>query len=177
MADSPEVIRQQMEETKLQLTDKLVSLEHQVAETVQSTGTAVTATVEAVQAKVETVTGSVQDALHSISKAFDIQHHVNTHPWLVMGGAVVVGYLAADLLEASPRTGQGHNAGAATNSPWQQLKSATIAAVGGIIEDAASQMVPEVKDYLDRNHLLPKSMKTWNPTVPQWQRKSTTIAD
>ena len=38
MDDTPEVIRQQMEETKSQLSEKLESLEHQVSETVQSTG-------------------------------------------------------------------------------------------------------------------------------------------
>lgn len=109
MADSPEVIRQQMEETKSQLTNKLESLEHQVSETVQSTGSAVTATVGAVQETVETVTGAVQDAVHSVAKAFDLKHHMDTHPWLVLGGSVVLGYLAADLLEASARSAQRQN--------------------------------------------------------------------
>lgn len=107
MADTPEVIRQQMEETKSQLSDKLVSLEHQVSETVQSTGSAVNATVGAVQETVETVTGAVQDAMKSVSNVFDIGHHINKHPWLVLGGAVVVGYLAVDVLEESTKkTGQ-----------------------------------------------------------------------
>ncbi len=112
MADSPEVIRQQMEGTKSQLSNKLESLEHQVTETVQSTGSAVTATVGAVQETVETVTGAVQDALHSVGKAFDLQHHIETHPWLILGGSVVLGYMAADLLEAS-----------AKSSPWQNPAS------------------------------------------------------
>lgn len=107
MADTPEVIRQQMEETKSQLSDKLVSLEHQVSETVQSTGSAVNATVGAVQETVETVTGAVQDAMKSVSNVFDIGHQINKHPWLVLGGAVVVGYLAVDVLEESTKsTGQ-----------------------------------------------------------------------
>lgn len=119
MADSPEVIRQQMEETKSQLSNKLESLEHQVTETVQSTGSAVTATVGAVQDTVETVTGAVQDALNSVGKAFDLQHHIETHPWLVLGGSVVLGYMAADLLEAS-----------AKSSPWQNPASRPQSATG-----------------------------------------------
>ena len=37
MDDTPEVIRKQMDETKLQLVEKLESLEQQVTQTVQST--------------------------------------------------------------------------------------------------------------------------------------------
>ena len=198
MADSPEVIRQQMEETKSQLTNKLESLEHQVSETVQSTGSAVTATVGAVQETVETVTGAVQDALHSVGKAFDLQHHMETHPWLVLGGSVVLGYMAADLLEASARSGQwpgpavkpnpamgnpgyrnGNAAGfaasaaasarqaGAANSPWHQLTTAATAAVIGIIEDAASRVVPEVMDYLNRKSAGAQSRDTEIPNLQQ----------
>ena len=207
MTDSPEVIRQQMEETKSQLSNKLESLEHQVTETVQSTGSAVTATVGAVQDTVETVTGAVQDALHSVGKAFDLQHHIETHPWLVLGGSVVLGYMAADLLEASAKSspwqnpasrpqsatsnsgyGNGNAAGFAataaastpagsTNSPWQQLTTAATAAVIGIIQDAAAKVVPEVTDYLTRNNLLPKSFTGGNQSTQKWQRPEVTTLD
>ena len=103
MADTPEVIRQQMDETRSQLTGKLESLEHQVSATVQSTGSAVNATVGAVQETVESVTGAVQDALHSVTNAFDIRQHIDKHPWLILGGSVVLGYLAADFLEESAK--------------------------------------------------------------------------
>ena len=98
MSDTPEVIRQQMEETKSHLSEKLVSLETQVTETVQSTGTAVNATVEAVQETVETVTGAVQDAVQSVSNAFDLRRQAERHPLLVFGGAAVLGYLAVKFL-------------------------------------------------------------------------------
>ena len=101
MDDTPEVIRQQMEETKSQLTEKLESLEQQVSETVQSTGTAVNATVEAVQVTVDTVTGAVRGAVQSVSNAFDIRRQIHRHPWLVLGGSVALGYLAADYLTGS----------------------------------------------------------------------------
>ena len=107
MNHTPEVIRQQMEETKSHLSEKLVSLETQVAETVQSTGTAVNATVEAVQVTVETVTGAVQDAVQSVSNAFDIRRQIEKHPLLAVGGAVVLGYLAVEFLTgATKKSGQ-----------------------------------------------------------------------
>ena len=103
MSDTAEMIREQMDETKSQLSDKLESLEHQVSETVQSTGTAVNATVEAVQETVETVTGAVQDAVQSVSNAFDFQRQIDRHPWLVLGGSVVLGYLAVEFLTRSAK--------------------------------------------------------------------------
>ncbi len=103
MSDTPEVIRQQMEETKSHLSEKLVSLETQVSETVQSTGTAVNATVEAVQETVETVTGAVQDAVQSVSNAFDLRRQIERHPLLVLGGATVLGYLAVEFLRGQPK--------------------------------------------------------------------------
>lgn len=103
MNTTPEAIRRQMEETKSQLSDKLDSLESQVTHTVQSTGTAVNATVEAVQVTVEAVTGAVQGAVQSMSNAFDVRRQIDHHPWLVLGGAVALGYLAVEFL-ASPAT-------------------------------------------------------------------------
>ena len=83
MIDTTEEIRDQMEVTRSQLTDKLESLELQVAGTVQSASTAVTATVEA-----------VQDAVTSVRNTFDLQRITGSHPWLVVGGAAAIGYLA-----------------------------------------------------------------------------------
>ncbi len=103
MSDTPEAIRQQMEETKSQLSEKLVSLETQVTDTVQSTGSAVNATVEAVQETVETVTGAVQDAVQSVSNAFDLRRQIEKHPLLAIGGAVVLGYLAVEFLAGSEK--------------------------------------------------------------------------
>ena len=44
MSDTVEMIREQMDETRSNLSEKLESLEHQVSQTVQATGTARTDT-------------------------------------------------------------------------------------------------------------------------------------
>ena len=98
MNETPEMIRQQMEVTKADLSEKMETLEQQVSETVHSTGTAVNATVEAVQETVETVTGAVQGAVQSVSNALNVRRQVNRHPWLVLGGSVALGYLAYGFL-------------------------------------------------------------------------------
>jgi hypothetical protein len=97
MGDSTEVIRTQMDETRAQLSEKLETLENQVTDTVQSASTAVSDTVEAVKETVENVTGAVQGTVHSVSEAFNVQHQTDRHPWIVFGGAVALGCLAARL--------------------------------------------------------------------------------
>lgn len=96
MIDTPELIQEQMRETKSQLSDKLESLEQQfqVTDAVQTTRSAVAATAEAVQATAETVAGAMQ----SVSHAFDVRRQIEQHPWIVLGGAAALGYLAHELL-------------------------------------------------------------------------------
>lgn len=176
MGDTPEIIRQQMDETRSQLSEKLETLEHQVTETVQSTGTAVNATVGAVQETVETVTGTVHDAVQSVSNAFDLKRQIHQHPWLVIGGSVVVGYLAAELLTGSTKTSQARRSSAdnanqshgdvavasaetATaiaaahesglkSSSWRQLRDVAFGALIGMVQEITSRAVPPVVDYL-----------------------------
>ena len=95
MDDTPEAIRLEMVETRSQLNEKLESLELNVVETLQSTGTAMTATAESVQETVETVSEAVQDAVHSVGQAFDLRRQFERHPWWVLGGAAVLGYFAS----------------------------------------------------------------------------------
>lgn len=101
MDESPEVIRQQIELTKLQLTQNLGSLEHQVAETVQSSFSKVKNSVETVHETVETVATVIQGAMQSVTNAFDIRRQIERHPWLVIGGSVVTGCLVVKYLSGS----------------------------------------------------------------------------
>jgi hypothetical protein len=171
MNKTPEMIRQEMEETKSRLSDKLESLEHQVSETVQSTGSAVNATV-----------GAVQGVVQSLSHVFDVRRHIDKHPWLALGGSALLGYLAAEYLAESAKNGahppktipsappsaeitaQEHaepvvESAATTaalaaayesgrkNSSWQQLRGMAIGACIGIVQDLATRAVPKVIDY------------------------------
>lgn len=99
----PEVIRQHMEETRASLTEKLETLEQQVVGTVQDTTTAVKETVasvkEAVQETMQSVKGSVEGTVESVKSTFDLRRQTEEHPWLMAGGAVAAGYVAAHLLE------------------------------------------------------------------------------
>ncbi|MFN0197675.1 MAG: hypothetical protein ACKVT0_13100 [Planctomycetaceae bacterium] len=103
MDESPEVIRRQIELTKLQLIQNLGSLELQVAETVQSTFTKMNNSVESVHETVETVTAAVHEAVQSVTNAFDVRRQIERHPWLVIGGSAVIGCLAVKYLSGSEK--------------------------------------------------------------------------
>lgn len=157
--DDTLVIRQQIEETKLQLTDKLECLEQQVSQTVQSAGDTVAATVEAVQETVESVAGAVEGAVHSVSEAFDLRQQIEKHPFLVLGGATALGYIAAECMTAYERaqmmrpmisTPQGIAQPQATNttSPMspllRELQTMAIGVLVGSIQGVAMRALPEI---------------------------------
>jgi ElaB/YqjD/DUF883 family membrane-anchored ribosome-binding protein len=100
--NDPEVIRQQMEQTRTALTEKLETLENQVVETVHEATSAVSETVEsvkeAVQETVSTVKESVTGTVETVKDTFDLSLQFERHPWVMFGGSVAVGYLAGTLL-------------------------------------------------------------------------------
>lgn len=110
MDNESEAIRQQMDQTRASLTEKLETLEHQIVETVQGATSAMTDTVEtvreAVHDTVAEVKSTVNDTVDSVKSTFDLPHHVDRHPWLMVGGAIAVGFLASRILDRllEPRT-------------------------------------------------------------------------
>jgi len=98
-----EVIRNQMEETRTALQDKLETLEQQVKETVQNATEAVSETVSTVKEAVQDTVGSVKDSVHdtveSVKDTFDLRQQVERRPWTVFCGAALVGFFGARLLQ------------------------------------------------------------------------------
>jgi hypothetical protein len=94
MDDQPELIREQMEQTRASLTEKLETLEHQVVDTVQGATTAVADTVE-------TVKEAVQDTVETVKDTFDVRVQVERHPWAMVGASIALGYFGGRLLRAS----------------------------------------------------------------------------
>lgn len=101
MDDQPEVIRQEMEETRSHLADKLEALETQVTEKVEATTSAVSGTVEAVKETVESVTESVKETVANVGQAFNLRLQTERHPWAIFGGSVALGCLAGRMLGSS----------------------------------------------------------------------------
>src|SRR5262245_27553892 len=126
MENEPEVIQQQMQETRTALTEKLETLEAKVVGTVESATTAVSETVEnvkqSVQDTVENVKETMQDAAQSMKKAFDLNAYVDEHPWLMVGGAFAVGCLGGYLLGGS-ESREGGLLYPPSGPPWTTARS------------------------------------------------------
>jgi len=103
MLDQPEVIRQQMEETRTSLAEKIEKIEEEVVDKVTETTTAVADTVEsvkdAVEETVEAVKGTVQESVQAVKNTFDLPRQMDRHPWLFVGASVGVGFLGGRLLD------------------------------------------------------------------------------
>jgi hypothetical protein len=173
--ERPEVIRQQMEDTRTSLAEKLETLEQKVSTTVQEATSAVTDTVETVKETVETSVEAVKDTLN-------LRLQTERHPWEMVGGSFALGVLGGWLTsESAPQplsppmspsqASNGRHAAllrAGTGEPiphstsWlsgfsseiAKLKGLAIGTVAGLLRDAVTEAVPEsmrpqVKEVMD----------------------------
>jgi len=178
-----EAMRQQVEETKSQLVEKLETLEQQVSDTVQSTGAAVNATVESVSGTVESVTGAIQDTMKSVGGVFDVRSHVKAHPWLTLGGSLAFGFLMARhfsrprravpvTVTGWPQDGTGQTAqpevvaaavraayesGLRVNSPVRQLQTMAMGALVGVAQDVVSRAANEILRQVSERFASPQN--------------------
>jgi len=167
MENETELIRQQMLETRSALSEKLEALQEQVLSTVEDTTRTVTQTVqtvqEAVQDTVSTVSDSVQGTVETVKETFDLRRQVQSHPWLLLGGAVAAGYIGGRLLNRSEAHAVARHPSAfqpassmATSRPaepnWldnlvgpmlKQAQDLAVAALAGVATDLVNQHAPE----------------------------------
>jgi len=90
------VIRQQIDETRSSLTEKLESLEGQVRGTVQDAKATVECTIRNVK-------DSVHDTVETVKRTFDVRYQTERHPWAMVGGSVVAGFVIGSLAGRRPR--------------------------------------------------------------------------
>jgi len=112
------MIKQQMGQTRTSLTEKLETLENQVLGTVRDTTSTVAQTVHEVSSTVRdtvrdvrstlqdtttSVRATVQETSASFRDALDVSRQMQEHPWLMLGGSVVAGYVGGRLLDSLER--------------------------------------------------------------------------
>lgn len=105
MDQEPDVIRQDIEQTRESLTDKLEVLEHEVKETIADAKDTVTGTIESAKQTVEDITSNVketvQETVDTVKRTLDLPRQVDQHPWGMMGGSMMAGFLAGYFLPGS----------------------------------------------------------------------------
>jgi ElaB/YqjD/DUF883 family membrane-anchored ribosome-binding protein len=81
--------------------DSFQKLHEEFASVVHTTTSAACEAVEAIKDTLESATAGIKDAAQSVSQAVDLHRQVQEHPWLVVGGSIALGFLAAQLLEGT----------------------------------------------------------------------------
>jgi ElaB/YqjD/DUF883 family membrane-anchored ribosome-binding protein len=125
----------QMDDTRKDLADKLEQLEKKVSgtvetvtdfvekvpETVETVKETIAETVSTVSDTVQHTVGAVKetvaDTVESVKSFFDIPYQVDRHPWLMLGGSVLMGYLGGRLLPRRSAAEKVASAGAVTPAP------------------------------------------------------------
>lgn len=167
MDPKTDVIRQQIDETRGSLTDKLETLEGQVKEGLRS----VTSTVEHIS---DTVKTRVEETVDSVKRTFDLSGHVRRHPYGMTGGAMLLGAALGwafggrrrpggtyypvpapmphrayeEPPHAAPHMAEESRPGVLSSllqpvaAEFDQIKGAAIGAFLGLVRDAAVRSVP-----------------------------------
>ncbi|MGH7172108.1 MAG: hypothetical protein ACRELG_17680 [Gemmataceae bacterium] len=103
MPPETELIKQQMGQTRTALTEKLESLETKVFTTVGTTTETVAQTVHEVGASVretaQDVRATMSETMASVRDALDLSRQTQQHPWLMVGGSVLAGYVGGLVLD------------------------------------------------------------------------------
>ena len=95
---SVEDIRHQMEETRSHLAGQVEVLEHEVMDMVYDATEAVSGTIKRVKESVGETVEAVKGAVSSAKHALDVSARVRERPWLMMAGAIALGYVAGSFL-------------------------------------------------------------------------------
>jgi ElaB/YqjD/DUF883 family membrane-anchored ribosome-binding protein len=103
MPPETELIKQQMGQTRVSLTEKLETLETKVFGTLDTAASSVGQTVHEVGSTMRETAESFRTTMHdtvdSVREAFDLPQQFQHHPWVMFGGAVAAGYVGGVVLD------------------------------------------------------------------------------
>lgn len=105
MADEPEVIQKELDETRSSLAEKLGAIGEKVSGTVENVTETVENVTETVEQTVEAVTGTVQavgetaqETVEAVKQAFNFSEQYEKYPWLFFAGSVALGFVGGKLV-------------------------------------------------------------------------------
>lgn len=125
MENETDVTREQMDDTRASLSEKLDSLEQRVVDSVHDAANVVGQTVDAVHETVE-----------NVKDTFDLRLQVARHPWAMVGGSIALGYMGGYLLlrhsTNQPKANGKSQAAAAVSPPMAEKQN-------GVVKDTLVQ--------------------------------------
>jgi hypothetical protein len=116
MADQPEVIQHELEETRHALAEKLGQIGEKISGTVENVtdtvenvsemvgnvSSMVENTVESVTDTMESMGETAQDTVDAVKEAFNVPEQMRRHPWLWFGGSVLLGFIGGKAVGGFP---------------------------------------------------------------------------
>ncbi|MFL5240756.1 MAG: hypothetical protein ACJ8FY_01495 [Gemmataceae bacterium] len=96
MDQEPSVIREDIEETRQSLTEKIETLENQVMGTVQYAR-------ETVEETIDSVKSTVNETVDTVKRTFDVEYQVSRHPFAAAGLAFIGGAAVGAMLKGRAR--------------------------------------------------------------------------
>jgi hypothetical protein len=81
-----------IDQTREAIADKLDLVEQRVQKTVRAAKSTVSEVVEKIVDSTETVRGKAEDLIDHTTRAVNPSELMKAHPWLIFGGAIVLGY-------------------------------------------------------------------------------------
>jgi hypothetical protein len=151
---STEEIRQQIARTRSSLVEKIDSLEKRVRATIDGGA--------------ESFKEKVEQAAQSVKQTLDLRRQLEQHPWVILGGSLVVGYLAGSVVSrgrgssttARAATADGHVASsvepppAVMELPAIERPSPSASSYGteiksntpSLLEELIQQLAPELRE-------------------------------
>jgi hypothetical protein len=170
MPPETELIKQQMGQTRAALSEKLENLETKVFSAVGTTTDSVTRTVHDVGATVRETAQDVRATMHetlaSMRGALDVTRQFHEHPWLLMGGSVLAGYVGGVVLDNLER---GH---------MPSLPSLPVSAEQLLPRDAEVRERIEARPPAKRNgsSFLQALMESFAPEIDKLKRTALSMA-
>ena len=194
MTEKLEMLEERVRETVEDAQSSVEEIVENVRDTVDTTVAAVKQTVEGAQASVEdmveNVRGTVGETVATVRHTFDVHHQVEQHPWLMVSGSLLVGYLlgnrsggstSAALSTTDPRlapastTATASRASPAHSQPQQEMGSGVRERFKdeiGIIEGAVIGAVIRTLGAMVKQALLPTASPIKSATTKQGRQSS-----
>jgi len=186
-----EETRHDIEETRASMSEKLELLEERVRDTLEETRTAVGDIVDNVKGTVEDTVGAVKetvdgakstvenivenvketmdDTVTKVKRSFDLRYQVEQNPWLMVGGAVVVGSIIGSLLNRGDEDRRHYSYSGDSVHNGNYVADAT----GGTgpysisgEEDGATNQANSVPSYQ-----APQKQSSWGSALGQFQEE------
>jgi len=155
-----EVIRDQMDETRASLAEKIEELENKVLGTVHNATDTVASAVDGAKEVVASVTEGaksvvekVSETVNAVKESLNVSRYVEEYPWVSVGVSVAAGFCAAQLLpgrshsssqEAPPASsGNYYPQPASTSTPPRREERS---AIGSALKDIWNRVAGTVEE-------------------------------